>query len=199
MYSHKNAAAPGFPNNPLAQVAPEQNFQPHALPFEYVWLAHRGLLEAVVGPPSGFLGQQNSILCLAMCTGTCSRVVGAVLWPFALLCIVANILLAFPQMGDPVMSVIGRWSKVLGGESRILCSAFRRGRAPTVRLYLPLKRGPHFPAPFDYFRTGVNNMDKRFVTGVALKGAKGARSSHTHEPVGWLGKGTCLKVGAHCF
>ncbi|XP_062993355.1 transmembrane 4 L6 family member 5-like [Elgaria multicarinata webbii] len=32
-----------------------------------------------------------------MCTGTCSRVVGAALWPFALLCIVANILLAFPD------------------------------------------------------------------------------------------------------
>ncbi|XP_066467154.1 transmembrane 4 L6 family member 5-like [Tiliqua scincoides] len=32
-----------------------------------------------------------------MCTGTCSKVVGAALWPFALLCIVANILLAFPD------------------------------------------------------------------------------------------------------
>ncbi|XP_060111925.1 transmembrane 4 L6 family member 5-like [Heteronotia binoei] len=32
-----------------------------------------------------------------MCTGACSRVVGAALWPFALLCIVANLLLAFPN------------------------------------------------------------------------------------------------------
>ncbi|KAH0626023.1 hypothetical protein JD844_000720 [Phrynosoma platyrhinos] len=32
-----------------------------------------------------------------MCTGTCSRVVGAALWPFALLAIVANVLLAFPD------------------------------------------------------------------------------------------------------
>lgn len=32
-----------------------------------------------------------------MCTGTCSRVVGAGLWPFALLCIVGNLLLAFPN------------------------------------------------------------------------------------------------------
>ncbi|XP_077170307.1 transmembrane 4 L6 family member 5-like isoform X2 [Paroedura picta] len=32
-----------------------------------------------------------------MCTGTCSRVVGAALWPFGLLCIVANLLLAFPD------------------------------------------------------------------------------------------------------
>ncbi|KAJ7313355.1 hypothetical protein JRQ81_004648 [Phrynocephalus forsythii] len=32
-----------------------------------------------------------------MCTGTCSRGVGAALWPLALLAIVANILLAFPD------------------------------------------------------------------------------------------------------
>ncbi|XP_042329882.1 LOW QUALITY PROTEIN: transmembrane 4 L6 family member 5-like [Sceloporus undulatus] len=32
-----------------------------------------------------------------MCTGACSRVVGAALWPFALLAIVANVLLAFPD------------------------------------------------------------------------------------------------------
>nr|XP_003230718.2 PREDICTED: transmembrane 4 L6 family member 5 [Anolis carolinensis] len=33
---------------------------------------------------------------IAMCTGACSKVVGAALWPFILVSIVSNILLAFP-------------------------------------------------------------------------------------------------------
>ncbi|XP_020646106.3 metallo-beta-lactamase domain-containing protein 1 isoform X2 [Pogona vitticeps] len=48
-----------------------------------------------------------------MCTGTCSRVVGAALWPLALLGIVANILLAFP---DWKTEYVHGWGKRLTPE-----------------------------------------------------------------------------------
>ncbi|XP_053219133.1 transmembrane 4 L6 family member 5-like isoform X2 [Podarcis raffonei] len=48
-----------------------------------------------------------------MCTGACSRVLGAALWPFALLCIVCNIVLAFP---DWKTQYVHHWGEYLTPE-----------------------------------------------------------------------------------
>ncbi|XP_033026077.1 uncharacterized protein LOC117058817 [Lacerta agilis] len=50
---------------------------------------------------------------IAMCTGACSRVLGAALWPFALLCIVCNIILAFP---DWKTQYVHHWGEYLTPE-----------------------------------------------------------------------------------
>ncbi|XP_044282731.1 transmembrane 4 L6 family member 1-like [Varanus komodoensis] len=62
------------------------------LPYEPSWT------KPLTSPPGSlFFARLRSLRTAAMCTGKCSKVVGAALWPFALLCITVNILLAFPD------------------------------------------------------------------------------------------------------
>ncbi|XP_015270352.1 PREDICTED: transmembrane 4 L6 family member 5-like isoform X1 [Gekko japonicus] len=76
-----------------------------------------------------------------MCTGACSRVVAAALWPFALLCIVANLLLAFPDWkteyvhngGEHLTPEVLYLGGIVGGGIMVL--------VPAIQIQAPGSRG----------------------------------------------------------